>query len=275
MLACTQPLISSQSQQACIHGVFTLKKHLQIAAGIVFSAAILFTAQTATASSYPTPPSTAVVFTNAHDKTVTGVCSGSTCSGGSGQGVAWVAQNQGSPSISGRSTEFFNSGEGFDTLWYWHLGAQSKATNIEFEFSLRVDENSLAAGQAFENGPQQYVGGYKYSMTMQCEGPKQMWRVWNQAAKGWQATPVACPHWTPNVWHTVKMYITTDHVKHTETYHTLIVDGKTYILETTVGVTNVGFHDNLGFQFQIDNNKTTAAGTGIHEWIDNVNMRVW
>jgi hypothetical protein len=253
-----------------------LKKQLQLAAGIIFSAALTFAAQSAMASTaYPAAPATAVVYASAQNRTVSGYCSSSTCSGGSGNGVAWIAQNQSTPSQSGRSAELFNSGEGFDTLWYWHVGAEDKATNIEFEFSLMVDENSLKAEQAFENGPQQYVGGYKYSMTMQCEGSKQLWRVWDQAAKGWKATSVPCPHWTPNVWHTVKMYITTDHTNHTETYHSLVVDGKTYSIETTVGVTNVGFHDNLGFQFQIDNNKTSAAGNGIHEWLDNIKLAVW
>ena len=253
-----------------------MTKYYKLAVAMLFSAATLLNTQTLSAStSYPVAPSTAVVFTSAQNKTMTGYCTSSTCSGGSGTGAAWSAENQSTPSLSGRSTELFNSGEGFDTLWYWHLGAHNSATNIEFEFSLRVDSTSLTAGQAFENGPQQYVGGYKYSMTMQCEYPKHVWRVWNQAAKGWTATTVPCASWTPNVWHTVKMYITTDHVHHTETYHTLIVDGKTYNIGTTVGVTNVGFHDNLGFQFQIDNNKTAAAGTGIHEWIDNVKLAVW
>ena len=63
--------------------------------------------------------------------------------------------------------------------------------------------------------------------------------IWDQAAGGWKATSVACPHWSPNVWHHVQMYITTDQTNHTETYHTLIVDGVPYFLEMTYGVTNV------------------------------------
>jgi hypothetical protein len=246
-----------------------LKKQLLIAFSTLALAAASFGAV-----NYPVPPSTAIVFANAQNNTMTGVCSGSNCSGGSGSGAAWMAPNQTTPSMSGRSVEFYNAGSGYDTLWYWHLGAQDKATNIEFSFNLMVDSNSLVEGQAFENGPQQYIGGYKYSMTMQCEYPKQIWRVWNQAAHGWTATTAPCPKWTPNVWHSVQMYITTDHTKHTETYHTLIVDGKAYPIEMTLGVTNVGFHDNLGFQFQIDN-KIGSTGPGIHEWVDNVKLAVW
>jgi hypothetical protein len=223
---------------------------------------------------YPTPPANAVVFEDAQTLPNTGVCSGSNCSGGSGLGTAWIARYQNQPSLSSSSTELYNEGDGFDTLWYWHLGAQDQATNLEFQFSLMVDDNSLVEGQAFENGPQQYIDGYKYSMTIQCEYPKQMWRVWDQAGRGWKSTSVACPQWTPNVWHTVQMYITTDHVNHTETYHSLVVDGQLYPLEMTIGVTNVGFESNLGFQFQIDN-KNGSTGPGVHEWIDNVSLTVW
>jgi hypothetical protein len=43
-------------------------------------------------------------------------------------------------------------------------------------------------------------------------------------------------------------------------------------LEMTYGVTNVGFADNLGFQFQLDNN---SSGAAVYEWIDQVTFTVW
>jgi hypothetical protein len=266
-----EPVISPQVGKRTRYPLegLVLKKQLLIAVSILILGAAAFAAV-----DYPVPPQNAIVFNNAQDKLNTGVCSGANCAGGSGSGAAWIAPFQTTPSVSGHSVELYNAGSGFDTLWYWHLGSQNQATHLEFEFSLRVDSNSLIEAQAFENGPQQYVNGYKYSMTMQCEGPKQLWRVWDQAARGWKATPVACPHWTPNVWHKVQMYITTNHTNHTETYHTLIVDGKAYPLEITVGVTNVNFGNNLGFQFQIDN-KLGSSGPGIHEWLDDVNLTVW
>jgi hypothetical protein len=149
-----------------------------------------------------------VVFDDVQNTKNTGSCDAASCSGGSGSGTSWVTFNQTTPSLSGSSTEFLNSGAGFDTLWYWHLGANNAVNNIELDFELMVDSASQTGTQAFENGPQQYVGGYKYSMTMQCEYSTQVWRVWDQATNGWQATSVACPHWSPNVWHHVQMYIT-------------------------------------------------------------------
>ena len=213
-----------------------------------------------------------MVFSDAQNTKNTGSCDTASCSGGSGSGASSIAFNQTTPSLSGSSTELFNSGAGFDTLWYWHLGANDAVSNLELDFYLMVDSASQTGTQAIENGPQQYVGGYKYSMTMQCEYTAQLWRVWDQAAGGWQATNVACPHWSPNVWHHVQMYITTDQTNHTETYHTLIVDGVPNSMEVTYGVTNVGFGDNLGFQFQLDNN---SSGAAVYEWIDQVTFTVW
>ena len=213
-----------------------------------------------------------MVFADAQHIKNTGSCDTASCSGGSGSGASSIAFNQTTPSLSGSSTQLSNIGSGFDTLWYWHLGANNAVSHIELDFHLMVDSASVTGTQAIENGPQQYVGGYKYSMTMQCEYATQLWRVWDQAANGWKATNVACPHFSPNVWHHIQMYITTDHTKHTETYHTLIIDGVSHSLEQTYGVTNVGFGDNLGFQFQLDNN---SSGPAVYEWLDNVTFTVW
>ena len=213
-----------------------------------------------------------MVFANAQRATNTGSCDTSSCSGGSGIGTSWIAFNQTTPSLSGSSTELYNSGAQFDTLWYWHLGAHNSISNLEFDFYAMVDSDQTVI-QAIENGPQQYVAGYKYSMTMQCEYSKQLWRVYNQAAHGWTATNAPCPYWTPNVWHHIQMYITTDQTTHSETYHTVIVDGVPYTLEVTCGVTTAaGFGNNLGFQFQLDNK---SSGGAVHEWIDNVTLTVW
>ncbi len=230
------------------------------------------TSPTASNVDYPAPPANAVVFADAQNIKNTGSCDTASCAGGSGSGASSVAFNQTTPSLSGSSTQLSNIGSGSDSLWYWHLGANDAVSHIELDFQLMVDSASVTGTQAMENGPQQYVGGYKYSMTMQCEYTTQLWRVWDQAANAWKATDVACPHWSPKVWHRVQMYITTNQTKHTETYHTLIVDGVPHSLEQTYGVTNVGFGDNLGFQFQLDNN---SAGAAVYEWLDHVTFTVW
>jgi hypothetical protein len=83
------------------------------------------TATTAENPNYPAPPADAVVFDDVQNTKNTGSCDTASCAGGSGSGTSWVAFNQTTPSLSGSSTEFLNSGTGFDTLWYWHLGANN------------------------------------------------------------------------------------------------------------------------------------------------------
>jgi hypothetical protein len=274
-LATGSHVLALQAHDASNNTTYTSDVSIKVVAASTKSGTSTGTSTSSTSSSpdgYPLPPSNAIVYADAQNTKNTGSCNTASCAGGSDSGASWIAFNQTSPSLSGSSAEVYNSGSGFDTLWYWHLGANNAVTNIELDFYLMVDEGSLTTTQAIENGPQQYVGGYKYSMTMQCEYANQIWRVWDQAAKGWKATTVACPKWTPNVWHHVQMYITTDHTNHTETYQTLVVDGVSHALGITYGVTNVGFGDNLGFQFQLDNNGTGGA---VHEWIDNVIFTVW
>ena len=270
-LAAGSHVLALQTHDTSNNTTYTTSLNIAVVSGSIGAGTSTGTSSTS-ATGYPIPPSNAVVYSSVQSTKNTGSCNTAGCAGGSGSGSSWIAFNQTSPSLSGSSTEVYNSGSGFDTLWYWHLGAKNAVTNIELDFYLMVDGASTTTTQAMENGPQQYVGGYKYSMTMQCEYANQIWRVWDQAAKGWKATTVACPKWTPNVWHHVQMYITTDHVKHAETYQTLVVDGVSHSLGLTYGVTNVGFGDNLGFQFQLDNNGTGGA---VHEWLDNVTFTVW
>ena len=273
-LAAGSHVLALQAHDASTNTTYTKDVNITVVTGAAGTGTTTSgTGSTASSiAGYPTPPANAVVFADAQNTKNTGSCNTASCAGGSGSGASWVAFNQTTPSFSGSSTEFMNSGTGFDTLWYWHLGANNAVSNIELDFYLMVNSASPTGTQAIENGPQQYVGGYKYSMTMQCEYSNQIWRVWDQAAKGWKATTVACPHWTPNVWHHVQMYITTDHTHHTETYKTLVVDGVPHSLGLTYGVTNVGFGDNLGFQFQLDNN---GSGSAIYEWLDKITFTVW
>lgn len=270
-LATGSHTLALQAHDASTNTTYTSNVSITVVAAGASTAASTSTS-TGSSAGYPAPPANAVVFSDVQNTKNTGSCNTASCAGGSGNGSSWVAFNQTTPSLSGSSTEFMNSGGGFDSLWYWHLGANNAATNIELDFYLMVNSTSQTGTQAIENGPQQYVGGYKYSMTMQCEYSNQIWRVWDQAANGWKATTVACPHWTPNVWHHVQMYITTNHTNHTETYHTLIVDGVSHSLGLTYGVTNVGYGDNLGFQFQLDNN---SSGSEVYEWLDNITFTVW
>ncbi len=220
----------------------------------------------------PTPPSWAKVFSNVHTGGSWGSCHDSGCAGGSGQGTYWMAQNQGNPSLTGRSTELFNSGVWANALWWHPLGANSSQRNFLVDYYLYVDGNSTWAAQSLEQEAYQFVGGYNYMMGTQCDVGTGVFDTWDQSSGHWYGTSVPCHAFSPNTWHHLQWYITTDTNSHTYTYHVLVVDGQSYTLNTTRNAGRTGWGDNVGIQWQLDVN---ATGGGYHEWIDKGTLTIW
>jgi hypothetical protein len=220
----------------------------------------------------PTPPTWAKVFSNVHTGGSWGSCHDPGCAGGSGKGTYWMAQNQGSPSLTGRSTEFYNSGVWANAL-YWHpLGANSSQRNFLIDYYLYVDNPSKGAAQSYEQEAYQFVSGWNYMMGTQCDVGSGVWDTWDMATNHWYGTSVPCHNFTPNTWHHIQWYITTDTNAKKYTYHVLVVDGQSYTLNTTRNAARTGWGDNVGIQWQIDVN---ASGTGYHEWIDKGILTIW
>lgn len=220
----------------------------------------------------PIPPPGATVFSNIDQRGGWGSCNAANCAGGSGHGTYWMAQNQGSPSRDGASTEFYIDGAWDDGLWYNKLGAHNDAHNLLWDFYFLVDNNSRTAAQALEFDAFQFIGGYNYMIGSQCNYAAGVWDTWDEATGRWIHSPVACVQFTPNVWHHVVWYVTTDAAKHQYTYVTLYVDGRAYPMHITGNAKNNGWGDNMGVQWQLDVNGT---GVGYSEWIDNATLTVW
>ena len=220
----------------------------------------------------PTPPPGAIVFNNIQNRGNWHWCHDPGCAGGSGQGSYWMAQHQGNPSRDGSSTEFFNSGVWANALWIQKLGANDGVHNFLWDFYFYVDNSSQSGGQALEFDAFQFVHGFNYMIGSQCDYGRGFWDTWDEASGHWMATSVSCPKFSPNSWHHVQWYVTTNTNSHQYTYVTLVVDGHVYPLNVTRNARNLGWSDNLGVQWQLDVN---ASGQGYHEWIDNVTLSVW
>lgn len=220
----------------------------------------------------PTPPPWAKVFSNVHRGGSWGSCHDPGCAGGSGKGTYWMAQNQSNPSLSGASTEFFNSGVWANALFWHGLGANSSQRNFLIDYYLYVDNASQGAAQSLEQESYQFVSGWNYMMGTQCDVGTGVFDTWDMAANHWYGTSVPCHNFTPNTWHHIQWYITTDTNAHKYTYHVLVVDGKSYTLNTTRNAARTGWSDNVGIQWQLDVN---ASGAGYHEWIDKGTLTIW
>ena len=221
----------------------------------------------------PTPPSNAKVFNHIEQMGSGWVpCGDPGCAGGSGNGNYWQAFYQTSPSMDGSSMELYRDGVWGNALWHHKMGAINSVTNFVSDFYMYLDSNSLKGTQALEYEAFQFVGGYNYMMGTQCDYGRGVWDTWTEAGGRWLPTNIPCPKFAPNTWHHVQWYVTVNHAKHSYTYHTLVVDGHAYTLNQTQYAKYLGWGDNLGAQWQLDEN---ASGIGYHEWVDRAKLTVW
>ena len=220
----------------------------------------------------PTPPPWAKVFSNVHTGGSWHSCHDPGCAGGSGKGTYWMAQNQGSPSLTGRSTELYNSGVWANALFWHGLGANNSQRNFLIDYYLYVDETSTWASQALEQEAYQFVNGWNYMLGTQCDIGRGVWDTWDMASNHWYGTSVPCHAFSPSTWHHIQWYITTDTNAHKYTYKVLVVDGKSYSLNIVRNAARTGWSDNVGIQWQLDVN---ATGAGYHEWIDKGTLTIW
>ncbi len=201
-----------------------------------------------------------------------GSCGSSACAGGSGTGSYWMAQNQSSPSLDGSTLELYSSGARANALWWKKVGANSGASNFLWDFQFQLDQASLTGAQALEFDVFQFVGGYNYMIGSQCDYAAGVWDVWDEANGHWVHTAIACPKFSPGVWHHIQWYV--QRVPNTYTYHyvTLVVDGQAYSVNATYSAKQNGWSDNTGAQYQLDVN---GSGAGYHEWVDKSTLTIW
>ena len=221
----------------------------------------------------PTPPSNAIVFNNINQMSSGWVpCGDPACAGGDGKGNYWQAFYQTSPAMDGGSMELYRDGVWSNALWHHKMGAYNNATNLLFDFYLQVDDASLTATQALEFEAFQFVGGYNYMLGSQCDYGQGWFDTWNETSGHWVPTNIPCPKFSPNTWHHIQEYLTTNHSNHSYTYKTIVIDGKVYNLNQTQYANYLAWGDNLGAQWQLDVN---ASGNGYHEWIDKAKLTIW
>ncbi len=220
----------------------------------------------------PVPPQNAVTFSKIEQNGNWGTCDSSDCAGGNGGGVYWMAQNQSAPSLIGESTEFYAAGVWENALFFQKLGANNNVHNFLWDFYFQVDSNYNTSAQALEFDSFQFVNGFNYMMGTECDYWWQRWDTWDEATGHWVPSNISCPHFAVNTWHHIQMYTTTNTTAHQYTYVTWVIDGKTIPVNVTGNSLDINWGDNLGVQWQLDNN---ATGSGYHEWMDNAKLTIW
>lgn len=106
----------------------------------------------------------------------------------------------------------------------------------------------------------------------QCDFGDGQWDLWDSLHGAWvKDSGVPCPRFSANTWHHIQWYL--ERVSSTQyKYVTLVVDDKPYSLNRTFSANPTSWGNNLGVQWQLDENSTGAA---LNEWVDKVKVTIW
>ena len=197
----------------------------------------------------------------------------SDCAGGSLAGTYWTAPFQTTPSMTGSSRQFYISGPAWSSaLFYKKLGAHDSASHFLWDFWVYFDSASAAQTWSAEYDLWQSMGGQEFMIGSQCDFGDGEWDLWDSLNNKWiKDSGVPCPRFTPNAWHHIQWYL--ERVSSTQyKYVTLVVDGQAHTLNRTFTANPTNWGDNLGVQWQLDENST---GTALNEWVDKVTVTIW
>lgn len=225
-----------------------------------------------------TPPGNATVVPTIQDQSGWSDCSATiggnfTCAAGLGQAVAWMAENQTTPSVSGASAEFHLGGAvGYsNNLWWKNLDTNSTATHFEYDFWLLAPDPSLP--QALEFDVNQSFGGTRWVFGTECNlDGNGRWDVWDASPPNghWAPSQLGCPRLAPNTWaHFVWHF---ERVADQVHYVKLTVNGTDYTVDMYQATQQNWNSNQLTVAVQLDGNSTQQPYS---VFIDNVTLTYW
>ena len=195
------------------------------------------------------------------------------CAGAGGTGSTnthWMKQNIASPSLDGRSAQFFLGGSTpySNALWWKPLTAQPAAHH--FVYDLWFYLKNATAPQALEFDVNQAVNGFWYIFGTECSMKStKTWQVWDYNLH-WVNTGISCMGFSAYTWHHLiwELERTTS--------------GKTHFISFTLdGVKHYVNHyhtpkssssSKLTVAFQMDGNKYM---TDYSVWLDKIKLTYW
>ncbi len=257
---------------------------------------------TGTSADISASPASQTVYAKIEDMTTletggesTGVgwCGTPSCAGGATtatQQIAWAQQ----PSLDGGSTQFQVSGSAYaDGLWWFKVGPNTSATNLQFDFWLNVSPEAALYSQALEFDVFQFIVPTRYMFGTQCAYANGYsnggaWDVWNESTGHWSHTGLACPGFVPGDWYHITWNFnrTPDEYEHYDSVTIQHYDSTgASQLDSTNTPVNIalpsgplpnGWSSNLGVQFQLDINGAPGASTATYATsVDQVTLTVW
>jgi hypothetical protein len=198
-----------------------------------------------------------------------------------GPGVTWsIKQHQGSPSMSGNSTEFAIGGTHAyaDVLFTIPLIGTHSSQGLpdtdhkiipnlhNFTYDLYFYGSNLSVSQVLEFDINQFFDGKGFIYGHQCNlGDGHQWDIWDNVNKHWIHTGIACNP-ISNGWNHLTL-----EVERTSgddlLYKTITLNGTTTTLNKTYPHYNSGDWYGVGVNYQLDgNSKQTAYSTYVDKF---------
>lgn len=225
----------------------------------------------ASSTTLPTPPANAKVLTEMQNDTANwSICS--LCAAGTNDTTDYsMTFDQSQPSLSGSSMEMYAGGPSWSNVLFKDiLPGTTPYTHFLWDFWVYHDPAAEAHFWSSELDFYLVLSGNEFMAGSQCDFGDGYWATWDSQGSRWVLNGIPCPHWTPG-WHHVQWYY--DLPNSTQyRYDTLVLDGKSYGLNQTWNFNDTTWPDQIGIQFQLDQDPT---GTPLHEWVDNVTLTMW
>jgi len=248
--------------------------------GTITKASLTFTVGSASStSSSPTSgiPSTAVVTGDLDEKTGWASCDVCSGPGGAGATVAHsLAYAQPDPSRDGKSAKF-HLGDGTalryaTALWWQYAPAKDASAHFIYDLYFYLKDPAAAQALEFDVNQTRQADGVKYIFGTECDiRGTHTWRVYDNYARTWTSTGVACSAPTAYQWHHLVwefartstgpqfVSVTLDGVKH-------------YVNMQMRKRSNSGSSTLLNVAVQLDGNSVTKP---YDEWVDGVTITQW
>jgi hypothetical protein len=196
---------------------------------------------------------------------------GKPCASGLGNATSSITQDQQTPSLSGKSSQFMLGGKtGYsNALWWRSFGPNSTSTHLVYDLYFYMDDPNLP--EALEFDMNQSFGGVRYTWGTECSYRNTgHWDIWNPEAEHWETTSVPCPVVSAQTWHHLTW--TVERVNDQVHYISVALDSNVSTVDKYYNPQpNYGGSDlNVAFQMDGDYRQDPYA-----VWLDNVSLSVW
>ena len=196
---------------------------------------------------------------------------GHPCASGLGNATSTMTPNQGTPSLSGKSSVFTLGGPTrySNALWWYQFGPDSTPTHFVYDLYFYMQDPS--APEALEFDINQSMGGTRYTWGTECSyRDSGHWDIWNSETGSWETTDVPCPQVSANEWHHLTW--TVERVNGQMHYISVELDGNVSTVDKYYNPQQHYNGDGVNVAFQMDGDYRQDPYS---VWLDNVSLSWW